>query len=195
MAVVGATDLGSTRLVYAMVAGLVIVGIAFVVLGIWLVRQTRVDPQVLAPLERMSDRTWQHKDSPTQRRLLDEVRPPGATPLRPEPAAPSVDAEFGSRRAPESLSDLGPGVVEPTPSEIPLPEGSIAEADFTVDADGEVEATSDAATEADTDADLDTEDADPALIDNEPVASEVDGDIETMGDDDDVSEISVEGAR
>lgn len=120
IAVVGANDPASTRLVYAMVLGLAVVGIAFILLGIWLIRQTRVDLPVLAPLERMGERNWQHRDAPTQRRLLDEVRPPGATPLRLERTPPSVDAEFGHRRPPESLSDLGPGLSEsgaPEPTE------------------------------------------------------------------------------
>ena len=93
-AVLGATDPGSTRLVYAMVGGLVIIGLAFVGLGVWLVRQTRYDPPVLAPLERMGDRDWRKRDGMTQRRILDEVRPEGAEPLRSQADTPELDAEF-----------------------------------------------------------------------------------------------------
>ena len=126
-ALVGATDTGSTRLVYAMVIGLALVGLAFIGLGIWLIRRTKVDPEVLAPLERMGESSWKKHDSLTQRRLLDEVRPPGAVPLRSQPAAPTIDREFDehpSQRPAVSLSDLGPGVLptkDLTPDEAPRP--------------------------------------------------------------------------
>ncbi len=93
-----------------MVAGLIVVGIAFVLLGIWLVRQTRYDPPVLAPLERMGDRDWRRQSDPaTQRRVLDEVRPEGAEPLRTESSAPTLDAEFELPERPlTSMNDLAP---------------------------------------------------------------------------------------
>lgn len=108
----GASDVGSTRLVYAMVVGLVAVGLAFIVLGIWLVRSTRSDPAVLAPLERMGDKDWRRQTDPaTQRRTLDDVRPDGAKPLRLESSPPALDAEFElSARPVESMSDLAPPV-------------------------------------------------------------------------------------
>jgi hypothetical protein len=108
--VVGAGDPGSSRLVYAMVVGLVVVGIAFIVLAVWLIRQTRYDLPVLAPLERMGDRDWRRKSDPaTQRRILDEVRPEGAQPLRSGSSPPSIDAEFElSERPVASMSDLAP---------------------------------------------------------------------------------------
>jgi hypothetical protein len=115
-------DPGSTRLVYATIAGLVVIGIVLVALGVWLIRETRVDPPVLAPLERMGDRTWRRQTDPAaQRRNLDEVRPAGAQPLRSEPAPPSVDAEFELAERPvRSLSDLAP----PAPDErFPTPPG------------------------------------------------------------------------
>ena len=102
----GAGDPGSTRLVYAMVAGLVVIGVLFVLLGIWLFRQTRYDPPVLAPLERMGDKEWRRQRDPaTQRRVLDEVRPTGAEPLRHEPSPPNLDAEFESGRSPRHLDE------------------------------------------------------------------------------------------
>jgi len=74
-----------------------------------LIRQTRVDPDVLAPLERMGDGDWRRKDPATQRRLLDDVRPDGAEPLHTEPAPPSVDDEFeNADRSMRSLDDLEP---------------------------------------------------------------------------------------
>ena len=83
-----------------MVAGLVVIGVLFVLLGIWLFRQTRYDPPVLAPLERMGDKEWRRQRDPaTQRRVLDELRPAGAEPLRPEASPPNLDAEFDWRSA------------------------------------------------------------------------------------------------
>ena len=121
-AVVGAGDPGSTRLVYAMVAGLVVVGIVFVLLGIWLFRQTRYDPPVLAPLERMGDRDWRRQSDPaTQRRVLDEVRPEGAEPLRLESSPPTIDEEFELPERPvTSMSDLAPPMPDPV---APSPQG------------------------------------------------------------------------
>jgi len=128
---VGAGDPGSTRLVYAMVGGLVLIGICLVVLGIWLVRQTRYDPPVLAPLERMGDSSWRKRDLATQQRILDELRPEGAEPLAFVKAPPTLDAEFElSQRPVESIDDLGPGIVSegnsavlglPVPDPIPGP--------------------------------------------------------------------------
>lgn len=116
----GAGDPASTRLVYAMVLGLVLVGVAFVILGIWLVRQTRHDLQALAPLERMGDRDWTRHDPSTQRRMLDEVRPEGAEPLRTERMPPTLDDDFEqSAHNVASLSDLGPGIASDDPGTAP----------------------------------------------------------------------------
>jgi FtsZ-interacting cell division protein ZipA len=102
-----------------MVIGLVAIGVALVLLGVWLVRQTRPDLEVLAPLERMGDGEWKKRDPSTQRRMLDEVRPDGARPLTPEPKPPPVDAEFEADHPVASFSDLGPGLAaeqkDPTP--------------------------------------------------------------------------------
>jgi hypothetical protein len=122
-AVFGAEDPSSTRTVYAMVIGLVVVGVLLILLGVWMIRQTRPDLEVLAPLERMGDRDWRKKDSSTQRRMLDELRPDGAEPLAPASKPPSIDADFEQADHPvTSFSDLGPGVLgeqrDPTPVEI-----------------------------------------------------------------------------
>jgi hypothetical protein len=119
VALVAAGDPRSSRIVYAMVIGLVVVGVALVWLGVWILRQTRPDLDVLAPLERMGDGDWKKKDPSTQRRMLDEVRPDGAVPLTPEPMPPPIDAEFEADHPVSSFSDLGPGLVpeqrDPTP--------------------------------------------------------------------------------
>ncbi len=91
---VAAGDPDATRTVYAVVIGLAVVGLALLVVAIWLVRQTKVDPELLAPLERMDDRRWMSRDPATQRRMLDEVRPDGAEPLHRERPVPAVDEEF-----------------------------------------------------------------------------------------------------
>ena len=109
--VVGAGDPGSSRLVYAMVIGLVVVGIGLILLAIWILRQTRPDLDVLAPLERMGDGDWKKRDPSTQRRMLDDVRPEGAQPLAAEPPPPPLDGEFEQAdHEVTSFSDLGPGL-------------------------------------------------------------------------------------
>ena len=123
VALVGAGDPTASRLVYSMVIGLVVIGLLLVVLGIWIVRQTRVDLDVLAPLERMGDGEWKKRDRSTQRRMLDEVRPDGARPLAPATRPPSLDDEFELDEHPvTSFSDLGPGV--PSEERAPTPVGS-----------------------------------------------------------------------
>ena len=117
---VGAGDPESTRLVYAMVIGLVVIGVVLIFLGVWILRQTKPDLEVLAPLERMGDGDWKKKDPSTQRRILDELRPEGAEPLAPASLPPSIDQDFEQTDHPvTSFSDLGPGVAteqrDPTP--------------------------------------------------------------------------------
>ena len=118
-ALVGASDPRSSRVVYAMVVGLVAVGVVLVLIGVWILRQTRADLEVLAPLERMGDGDWKKRDPSTQRRMLDEVRPDGAVPLTTEPMPPPIDADFEADHPVSSFSDLGPGIVaeqrDPTP--------------------------------------------------------------------------------
>lgn len=113
LAIVAANDPGSTRLVYAMVVGLAVLGVAFIGVGVWLIRRTRVDPPVLGPLERMGERRWKRRDLATQRRMLDEVRPPGASPLQPHRTPPKLLEEFDVPPPPASWTDLGPGLAAP----------------------------------------------------------------------------------
>ena len=89
LGLLGAGDSGSTRLVYAMVGGLLLVGFALVALAIWVLRQTRPDPALLAPLERMGERRWRRHDEQLRRQMLDEVRPAGA--LSPDVSGVSPD--------------------------------------------------------------------------------------------------------
>jgi hypothetical protein len=71
-------DTSASRTVYAIVVGLVLIGLLLIFLAVWLIRQTRVDLELLAPLERMSESRWRKGDTTTRRTLLDDVRPAGA---------------------------------------------------------------------------------------------------------------------
>lgn len=119
--------------VWALVALLVVLGVALVMLAVWLVRATRVDPEVLAPLERMGERTWRSADPVYQRRELDELRPEGAEPLDPMAAPPRVDEAFDEGpRAPgfEDFQDVAPiadgGGVTARPWMAPIPDPETA---------------------------------------------------------------------
>jgi hypothetical protein len=171
-----------------MVIGLVVVGVALALLGVWLVRQTRYDPPVLAPLERMGDDSWRKTDPATQRRILDELRPEGAEPLATGTAPPSLDAEFESddRPVPE-FDDLRPGLSaevdgsappestsddadlshartdteQSSETELPVEVDGPVETDSPVEADGPVEADSPVEAEGpvETDSSVETDDA------------------------------------
>ncbi|MGI9644633.1 MAG: ComEA family DNA-binding protein [Ilumatobacteraceae bacterium] len=124
-----AGDPASSRTVYAIVIGLAVIGVVLVVLAIWIIRQTRVDPELLSPLEAMADRRWRKLDPAGRRRMLDGVRPEGATPVHNQPTEPDYDDEFAmaEQRIP-SFDDLPPVTGEdPTeePAE-PQPTRSVA---------------------------------------------------------------------
>ncbi len=73
-----AGDPRATRVIYAIVIALIVVGVVLVVLAIWMIRRTRADPELLGPLERMSESKWRKSGPEARRALLDEVRPAGA---------------------------------------------------------------------------------------------------------------------
>jgi hypothetical protein len=105
-----AGDPDSTRLVYAMVVALLVVGLLLVLLAVWVIRRTRTDLALLAPLERMSDTKGRKSDPDGRRALLDEVRPPGATPPPwPRPQDPAT----ASALPPPAAGSDGVGSVEP----------------------------------------------------------------------------------
>ena len=124
-------DQSSTRIVYAVVAALALIGVALIVLATWLVRQTRPDPELLAPLELMDDKRWRRRDPAQRRRELDDVRPEGARPVDPEKSPPDLDEDFGQRRpALTSLDDLRDDAEpEPEPQPEPGPETEPDDAD------------------------------------------------------------------
>jgi hypothetical protein len=98
VAIVAADDVPETRTVYAVVAALVAIGVALVILAIWLVGQTRPERELLAPLERMNDRAWRKQEPAQMRRDLDEVRPTDAHPVVRGQDVPEVDDEFAQSR-------------------------------------------------------------------------------------------------
>lgn len=104
-----ATDVGdadSTRTVWAIIALLVVMGLALVMLAFWVRRTTRPDPEFLAPLELMEQRSWRRGDSVWQRRRLDEVRPAGAKPLERATAPPTIDESFDIGPSGRGFDDL-----------------------------------------------------------------------------------------
>jgi hypothetical protein len=108
LATVGAGDPSASRLVYALVAALGLLAITMFVLAVWLLRSTRPERELFAPLELMSRRSWRRSDPVWQRRQLDAVRPPGAEPLEAAPPVPTPDVDLrGVERAePRGFDDL-----------------------------------------------------------------------------------------
>jgi hypothetical protein len=99
-------DPEGTREVYAIIALLVVLGIALVMLAVWMWRVTRPDPDLLAPLEVMGERAWRRADPMGQRRRLDEVRPDDAAPLQRPNAPPTLDESFDAGPSAIGVSDL-----------------------------------------------------------------------------------------
>jgi hypothetical protein len=104
-------DPEGTRTVSSIIALLVALGLALVMLAVWLHRATRPDPEVLAPLEVMGERKWRRSDPVWQRRRLDEIRPRGAVPMEPSIAPPALDAAFDKGPSAPGFDDLhGAGI-------------------------------------------------------------------------------------
>lgn len=98
-------DAASLR-VYVVIAVLIVIGVLLIALAMWLVRQTRPDPELLAPLERMEARQWRKLGPQDRRRALDDVRPAGAIPLDRAKSEPKVDQDFAATRPVRDFSDL-----------------------------------------------------------------------------------------
>lgn len=99
-------DPDGTRTITAIIALLVAIGLALVLLAVWVFKATRPDRELLAPLEVMGERSWRRKDPVWQRRRLDEVRPPGAHPLVSIAAPPELDESFEAGPAASGFDDL-----------------------------------------------------------------------------------------
>ena len=181
-----AGDVQSTRIVYAMVIGLAVIGILFVLLGIWVIRQTRVDLEVLAPLERMGDREWRKSDPASQRRSLDESRPAGAEPLRQEQHRPRVDTEFEkSDRPVQSFEDLAlpnPEGGDPTPTSGASLKADAGESVDLGDEPGSDAGNTDAKTKSDTDVEAEAEAEAESDIDTEPDADTESAEVDAKSD-------------
>ena len=150
VALVAVGDPSRDRTVYATIVLLVALGFAMIMLAVWLVRNTRPDPEVLAPLERMGERRWRRADPVWQRRHLDEVRPGGADPLEPTSAPPATDADFERGPQPIGFDDLVASNVPTTAAVGGLPapsgeaqhvEGPLAVVDADEEPPGEVDAS------------------------------------------------------
>lgn len=68
-------DAWSTTIVVGIIIGLVALGVALIVLTVWVVRATRVDDEALVGLEEMGTRRWRRAQDDERRRLLDEAGP------------------------------------------------------------------------------------------------------------------------
>ncbi|HWM20487.1 MAG TPA: hypothetical protein VNO51_12425, partial [Ilumatobacteraceae bacterium] len=165
-ALVAVGDPSRDRTVYATIVLLVALGFTMIMLAVWLLRNTRPDPDVLAPLERMGQRKWRRADPVWQRRHLDEVRPGGADPLEPMSAPPAHDAEFERGPQPIGFDDLvaSSTTTVAAGSELPAPAPGAA-----VEGPAEVDA------------------GDAPAADDEAVASEADGDQTDEGATDDAA--------
>ncbi len=74
-------DTENTRTVYLVCAALVLLAVGLAVFTWWFWRNTRRDPEALAPLEVMGERRFVDGDQTTRQTLLDANRPVGAVPL------------------------------------------------------------------------------------------------------------------
>jgi hypothetical protein len=99
-------DPEGTRIVTSIIVLLVAIGLALVMLAIWLFRTTRPDPELLSPLELMGERKWRRADPVWQRRHLDENRPRGANPMQPSIAPPAIDMAFDEGPSALGFDDL-----------------------------------------------------------------------------------------
>jgi hypothetical protein len=138
VAQVAAGDPQSTRVVYALVISLIVVGLLLVFLAVWMIRRTRADLELLGPLERMGDSKWRKRDPQLQQALLDDVRPAGA--VRPIPATASISPVPGAVAAAVEFPPPAvtvPAVVEPTAersADVPAEPGVELAGETTIDA-------------------------------------------------------------
>lgn len=110
-------DPDGTRTITSIVALLIALGLALLMVAIWMWRTTRPDPEFLAPLEAMGERRWRRGDPVWQRRRLDELRPDGAEPLVVSAAPPEIDESFEAGPSVSGFDDLeGDRLVPPLPA-------------------------------------------------------------------------------
>ncbi len=122
-------DPEGTRTITSIVALLVAIGLALLMVAVWLYRSTRPDPELLAPLEMMGERKWRRADPVWQRRRLDQLRPDGAQPLEPSSAPPDIDEAFDLGPTAPGFDDLaGDALDEPHGDAVLPPDESSPEA-------------------------------------------------------------------
>jgi hypothetical protein len=118
------TDPHNARLVWIASGGLALVGTALLIGTVWWWKNSRVEHPALAPLEMMGVRRFAKAADGEQRRMLDEVRPDGAKPLRthrPDPvdlrsAAESPDDGFDDLREMDPALHVAPDPATQFPS-------------------------------------------------------------------------------
>ena len=127
-------DPDGTRTVIAIVALLVVMGLALIMVAFWMRRVTRPDPEFLTPLELMGERSWRNGDPVWQRRRLDEVRPGKAAPLKRSAAPPRLDESFDDVPTATGFDDLrsDDGGPEPDRDQGEVPPGSTTPAELPV---------------------------------------------------------------
>jgi hypothetical protein len=158
-----AGDPDATRVVYAIVIALLVIGLLLVLLAIWMIRRTKADPELLGPLERMGDRKWRKRDEAGRWAMLDEVRPAGATP----PTWPdSADHAVGTVLPPPAVAPVleAPDLVEPEAAEAEAVEPDAVEPDVVETESVETESVETEAVEPDV--------AEPDVVETESLQTE-----------------------
>jgi hypothetical protein len=113
--------LGSTgSTTFVLVVLLVALGVAMLLVAVWLVRATRTDTPALGPLEVMGDRRFGRRDEAARVAILTGARPEGA--IGP---APMLDIEDEAASAPPALAPAEPVPPAPAPTE-PAPTAPVA---------------------------------------------------------------------
>lgn len=156
-------DPDGSRALTSIIVLLVAMGVALVMVAVWLFRTTRPDPELLAPLEAMGGRKWRRNDPVWQRRRLDALRPPGAEPLAPSVAPPVIDEAFDRGPIASGFDDLhdhgepGAPLDSPAPGSAPVDAPTPAHAqrpELEELTDGDIDPDALAAAMADLDAEL-----------------------------------------
>lgn len=119
------------RALWSIVALLGVIGVALVMLAVAVVKATRPDRELLAPLEVMGRRKWRRSDPVWQRRELDAVRPPDAVPLSPAPAVPVRLEGFDEGPQAGGFADLADDDGGVAADLVELPGGGVIDTDPT----------------------------------------------------------------
>lgn len=113
-------DPEGARTMTSIIALLAAIGLALLLVAIWVYRSTRPDPELLAPLEAMGERAWRRRDPVWQRRRLDELRPRGARPRTKSAAPPELDEAFDAGPSASGFDDLTDAASRGASGEVPV---------------------------------------------------------------------------